>query len=105
MREVIQKMVEAEGEAKRILDAAKAEADRLMGDARRQAQGLIEQSRREAKAAAAKVVEAAVQTAEREKKDRLSREIAAVEAETRLDDATRRAAVEAVVRLVSGQSS
>jgi vacuolar-type H+-ATPase subunit H len=102
MREVIQKMVEAEVEAKRILDAATAEAEHLLGEARRQAQGLLEQSRREAKAAAARVVEAAVQEAEREKTDRLAREIAAVEAKTSLDDATRRAAVEAVVRLVTG---
>ncbi|MCX5684693.1 MAG: hypothetical protein NT049_13535 [Planctomycetota bacterium] len=105
MREVIQKMVEAEGDAKRLLDEAKTAADRLLGEARRQAQGLLEQSRGEAKAAAAKVVESAVQEDEREKKERLAREIAAVEAETRMDDAVRRAAVEAVVKAVSSQNA
>jgi vacuolar-type H+-ATPase subunit H len=105
MREVIQKMVEAESEAKRVLQAATAEADHVLADARRQAQGLLEQSRREARAEAARTVEAAVQQAEREKKDLLAKEIVAVETETRLDDATRRAAVEAVVRVVSGQDS
>jgi len=103
MREVIQKMVAAESEAKRVLQAATAEAEHILADARRQAQGLLEQSRRDARAEAARVVEAAAQEADREKKELLVKEIAAVEAETRLDDATRRAAVEAVVRVVSGQ--
>jgi len=101
MRDVIQKMVEAEGEAKRVLDAARTEADRILADARRQAHAMAEQSRQETRDRAARILSDAVQQAEREKQQRLAREIAAAEAETRLDEATFRAAAQAVVRAVA----
>ncbi|MBM4017447.1 MAG: hypothetical protein FJ288_03820 [Planctomycetes bacterium] len=103
MRDVIRKMVEAETEAKRIVGEAQAQAERLLADARGEAHALMERSRQESQAEAARISDAAAQEAERLRQERLARELAAVDAQSRLDPATLQAAAEAVVRVVAGQ--
>jgi vacuolar-type H+-ATPase subunit H len=104
MREVVQKMIEAEGEARRIVDAAKAEADRLLAEARRAAHETAERSLRDARAEADRILEKARDEAECERLERLAEAIAAVEAQVRLDERAQRGAVEAVVRGVCGKA-
>ena len=104
MRDVIQKVIAAEAEAKRILGAGRAEGDRILSEARQQAQELAARSRQEARAEAGRILESAVQEAEGEKQKRLSRSIAEIEAQIHLDEATRQHAVDAVVRFVCGAS-
>jgi vacuolar-type H+-ATPase subunit H len=103
MRDVIQGMVQAETEAKRIVAAAKAEAERLVAEAHKQAQGLAQQVLAGTRDEAARIVEAASREAEREKKDRLAKATAEVEKEVRMDESLRRDAVEAVVKAVCGK--
>jgi vacuolar-type H+-ATPase subunit H len=105
MREVIRRVVETEGEAKRIVDAGKAEADRIRSEALTQAQETLARARREARVEAEHVVEAAVQEAGREKQRRLAAAVADIESRVRLDEAVRHRAVDAAVRCVCGQRS
>ena len=103
MRDVVRKMVEAEGEAERTVETARAEADRLLAEARRQAHEILECGRREARAEADQIVQKACDEAERERKERLAEAVAGIEAAVRLDEGARQAAAEAVVRRVCGR--
>jgi len=103
MRNVIQKVLETEAEAKHIVEAANAEADDILSKARKQTQELLAQANREARAEADRMVEAAVKEAEREKQERLARAAAEIKTQIRLDEAVTRRAVEGVVRCVCGQ--
>jgi vacuolar-type H+-ATPase subunit H len=104
MREVIQKVIQAEGEAKRLRQEAQAEADRIMTEAQKQAHDLVVRCRQEVRVEAERIMAAAIQEAEREKKESLDRAAAEIEAQVRLDEATKQRAVEAVVRFVCGNS-
>jgi vacuolar-type H+-ATPase subunit H len=103
MRNVIQKVLETEAEAKRLVEAAKAEAEDILSKARKQAQELLAQARREARAEAERMVEAAVKEAERERQERLARAAAEIKTQVRLDEPVTRRAVEGVVLCVCGQ--
>ena len=103
MRNVIQKVLEAEAEAKRLVEAAKAEAEDTLCQARKQAQELLAQGRREARAEAERIVEAALKEAEHEKQERLARAAAEIKTQIHLDEAMTRRAVEGVVWCVCGR--
>lgn len=102
MHDVIQKVIAAEAEAKHIVEAGRSERDRILSDAQQRAEGVVGQACREARADAGKMIESAVQEAEREKQECLARAAAEIEAQIRLDEATRQRAVEAIVRCVCG---
>ena len=104
MRDVIQNMLDAEAEAKRITQAAEEEGERLRGEARAEIQALTDRSREETRNEADRIVATAVAEAERQRKDRIARAADRIEAEVRLDETLRRGAVEAVVRAVIGKS-
>ncbi len=89
MREVIQGLIEAEGEAKQLVESARQEADRLVAEAQRRAQGLLAQARTEARVQAEK--KRCLEKAELE-----TREAAQLDAATR--DQIVRAVVDAVCR-------
>ncbi len=103
MREVIQGLVEAEGEARRIVQAARAEADRLVSAAEQRALAMAATARREARAQAIQTIEAAVKAAQEEKRKRLEQAAAEVQSQVRMDEAVHDRFVEAVVRCVCGQ--
>lgn len=102
MRDVVQKMVEAEAEAKRILAQAQAEADRILAEARAKAQEIAGHHREELREQTTQIAEKAIQAAEAERRERLARAATKIEAEVRLDDAVRKEAVNAVIRTVAG---
>ncbi|MDE3068271.1 MAG: hypothetical protein KGJ60_12055 [Verrucomicrobiota bacterium] len=102
MRDVIQKVIEAEAEAKRLVQAARIEAERMESTARKQAQDLVAQARQEARWEAEKILEAATQEAEQERKERLAGATARIETQVRLDDPTLQRAAEAAARCVCG---
>ncbi len=103
MRDVVQKVIEAEAEAKRLVQAAQAEAERILAEAQNQGQQLITRARQEARTEAERMVEAAVRAAEQEKQKRLAHLAAEIESSLRLDEATRRHAVAAAIRCVCGK--
>jgi F-type H+-transporting ATPase subunit b len=103
MRDAVQKIIETEGEAKLIVEAARAEADRILSEAQRKGQELVERARYEALAEAEKIEGAARESAERDKQDRLTRAAEEIERQIDIEAATRQWAVEEVVRCVCGQ--
>jgi len=104
MRDVIQKMLEAEAEARRIVAAAEAEAERLHADARQQGQQLADKVRADTRAEADAIIEQACREAQHERQNRLDQASTSIEAEIQLDETSRAAVVEGVVRCVCGRS-
>lgn len=102
MRDVIQKIIAAESEAKLIVDKAKAEADHILSDAQKKGQDMIDRAREEALFEAERIIEAAIEGAEREKQDRLARIAAEIERDVQLGEDRKERAVEGVVRCVCG---
>ncbi len=104
MQDVIHRMMEAESEAKLILQTAQAEAERLLGAARQQAKANEEQARTEIRQTADTLIEEAVQSAEDEKAVQLARAVQEMDSSVRIDHAVRRQAVNAVVDCVAGNN-
>jgi len=102
MREVIQKVLEAEDEGRRMIEAARAEAEGVVLEARRQGLELVETARASARTTAERIVNAAVAEAERQKQADLARITAEIGTRGCLTEATQEAAVGAVVRCVCG---
>lgn len=100
MRDVIQKIIAAENEARLIVEAAKAEADRILSDAKKKGHDIVERTRQEALIEAEKIVEAAAEAAECEKQRRLAEAAAQIESRVRLEPAARQWAVSEVIRCV-----
>ena len=102
MREVIQKVLEAEGEAKRLVTAAHAEAEAILSKAQKQSQELLGRVQQEARAEAERIVEAGTLEAEQEKKQRLEGAGAEIETQVRLEGTIQQRAMESVIRCVCG---
>jgi len=100
MRNVIQKVLAAEAEAKNLLDAGRVEADRIREAAQKKGQALLALSRQETRGEVETILETATRQAELEKQERLAKAAVEIETQFRLDDAIRQRAVEAVVRCV-----
>ncbi len=102
MREVIQKVLEAEREGGQIVERARAEAELIVSHARKEAEERLAQAHSETRAKAELAVEAATQAAGQLKQERLARAAVEIENELQLDEATRHCAVEAALRCVCG---
>lgn len=102
MQEVIQKVVAAEAEAKRLVGAAKAGADQLLAAAHLQARQLIEAAHQEAKLDKERILAAAESEAANEKSERLARAARKIESTIQLDEATAQQAVAAAVSFIRG---
>jgi vacuolar-type H+-ATPase subunit H len=102
MRDVIQKVLATEADARRMVEAARVEAQRLISEAQQKGQDLLASARQEVRDEAEKLVEVAIKAAEREKRARLACIATEIETQVQLDRTTRQRAVEAVIRCVSG---
>lgn len=102
MRDVIQKVIATEAEARRLIEAARAEAERITEAARKQGSENVARARQEARVEAEHLIEAAVRAAEQEKKTRVIRLAAEIETEVRLDETIRQQVVAGAVRCVCG---
>ncbi|MCX5813371.1 MAG: hypothetical protein NT178_12630 [Proteobacteria bacterium] len=103
MRDVIQKIIATEGEARVIVESARTEADRILSDAQKKGHDVVEQAHQETLIEADRIVEAAVEAAEREKQHRLTDAAAEIESQIQLEPANSRLAVEGVIRCVCRQ--
>jgi len=103
MRDVIQKVLATETEAKRLVAAAQADADRIVTAAQQRGQALRAAARQEARGEADQIMAKAAQIAGQEKQERLARAAAEIEAQIRLDETTKQRAVAGVIRCVCGQ--
>jgi ATP synthase H subunit len=94
-------VLQAETEAKRILEEAGAEAERLTLEARSRAQEIVQKIRREAAEEADAIVKSAEQDAQRERQERLAGAATEIEAAVQLDPAAARQLVDAVLGRVA----
>ena len=97
MRDVIQKIIATESEARQKVQAAESEAERIILESRKHAQELVEAARQTALLDAVNILTAALEKAEAEKKQRLADAAAEMDNQIRLDGKTMRHAVNAVV--------
>jgi vacuolar-type H+-ATPase subunit H len=104
VREVIRKVIEAEGEAKRLVEAAKVQAEGIVSKMRTQCQDLLLRADGQGRAEARKIIESAVREAEQEKQERLRQAVIELDTQLRIDAATVQCAVDGVVRCVCRQS-
>jgi vacuolar-type H+-ATPase subunit H len=102
MRDVVKKVLLAEGESKRILAAAEAEAERLVAEARSAAQEIAATMRRESVEETEAIVTSAERDATRDKKEQLDQAATDIEAVVHLDEQAIRTATEAILRCVCG---
>lgn len=103
MRDVIQRVIAAEAEAKHIVEAANTDRERISSDAQEKGQQLVAQARLEARDEADQMVETARLEAEREKQARLACVAADIETQVRLEETAKQRAVEAALRCVCGK--
>jgi vacuolar-type H+-ATPase subunit H len=102
MRDVIQKVIAAEAEAKQKVLSAQAEVQRLVNEARKLAQEKKETARQTAQLESDKIMASAISSAEAGKQKQLAQAAADIAMQVRLDADTARQAVAAVVRCVCG---
>ncbi|MBP1749854.1 MAG: hypothetical protein H6Q52_2393 [Deltaproteobacteria bacterium] len=102
MRDVIQKIVATENQAKRIVEEGRAQADRILFDARKQAQDINTKAYQDAGREAQEIVAEAVRAAEDQKRENLAKASAATEREIVIDDGSRQKIVEEIIRHVCG---
>ncbi len=100
MRDVIQKVMAAETEAKRLVEEARAEADRILSDARRKGQDTAARAYQEAGAEADRIVAAAIDAAEKEKQENLARAAAEMASRIGFDEPASQRVVDWIVRHV-----
>lgn len=103
MQDVIQRIIAAESEARRIVESAKSEADRILSDAQKKGHDIIEQARTRALLESDEIVKAAVKKAEQEKQLHLADAVIEIEKQIRLEPRTKQLAVEGVIRCVCRQ--
>ena len=102
MRDVIQKVIATEAQARRMVEAARDEANHILSGAQKEAEDLIARTRQGLRAEAERLVEAAVRSAEQEKRERLSRIVAEIDTQVQLDEIAKQRAVAEAIRCVCG---
>jgi hypothetical protein len=103
MRDVIEKIIATESEAKLIVDAARTEADRILADGQKNGHEVVERARQATLIEAERIVEAAIETAEQEKQHRLADAAVEIEKQIQLEPAIKKWAIEGVVQCVTKQ--
>lgn len=100
MRETIQRVMAAEDEATRLVEAAREEGVAILAEGRKRAQELTDRIRQEARLAGEAILRTATEEAHRDREERLRRASAELETSVRLEEATARQAIDAIVRCV-----
>ena len=102
MRDIIQKIIATEAEAKQMVAAARSEAERILSEAQKCAQELTATARSAVQLEANTLLAEAAEKAAQEKSERQALAAAGIEKEIYLDEPARRQTVAAVVLCVCG---
>jgi vacuolar-type H+-ATPase subunit H len=102
MLDIIKKIMEAEEESSRLVEAAEAEGRAFLADCRRRARELGVNAEQEAALEARRLLAEASEAATRERDARIRQGCAEFEASLRLEEAVVRRAVAGIVRHVCG---
>lgn len=100
MNEVIARVMEAEAEARRIVDAARTESDRILSAARDEARQLSARIRKATQAEADRLMEESIGAARQKKQTGLTRYAAELDARLPLAPSTEESAVAAALMCV-----
>lgn len=103
MRDVIEKIIATESEARVAIEAAKTEADSILNNAQKKGREVLERARTEAQIEADKILESKIEAAEREKQNLLAKALTKIESEIVLKPETRQQAVDWIVRCICNQ--
>jgi len=103
MSDVVQMVLVAETESKRILQEAQDTADQLLTDARRKAQAIVQTNRRETMQQVDALVAEAEQAAFKEKQERLAEAEQQIESAVQLEGPAAQSAIEMVSRCVCAE--
>ena len=103
MRDIIQKIIATESEARLVVESAKAEADRILSEAQKKGHDIVEQARIEALVESDAIMEKAARESEKEKQLLLTETITEIERQIRLEPTTLQWAVEGVIRCICGK--
>lgn len=104
MRDVLEKIIATEGEAKSIVDKARTEAESILSEGRANGHKILEQARHESFMEVNKIIEVAIKSAEEEKDRLLAEAILDIEKNIRLEDSSKRKFAEEVARCVCDQA-
>jgi vacuolar-type H+-ATPase subunit H len=102
MHEVIQKIIAAETEAKRMVQAAKADAGRVLAEAQTSALELKSAAQQKAQKESEEILKESLVKGTKEKKSRLATVAREIERQIVLDGAASQKAAAAVVKSVCG---
>lgn len=102
MHDVVELVLQAEGESKRILDDAQAEAERIVAEARSKAQDIVQTTRRETVAQAEEIVGNAERNAQRDKEEQLAQAAVEIDNVAHLSEQSTENAIQAILRCVCG---
>lgn len=97
MRDVIQKVIATETEAKQLVEAAKAERDQILSDAQKKADEIMRQTLQTVRSEAEKIMTAAIEEGEREKQEKLAGIIAEIDSQIRIDETLKEQVVEKII--------
>jgi len=97
VRDVIQKVIATETEAKQLVEAAKAERDQILSDAQKKADEIMRQTLQTMRAEAEKIMTAAIEEGEREKQEKLAGIIAEIDSQIRIDETLKEQVVEKII--------
>lgn len=103
MRDIIQKIIATESEARLVVESAKAEADRILSEAQKKGHDIVEQARIKALVESDAIMEKAARESEKEKQLLLAETITEIERQIRLEPTTLQWAVEGVIRCICGK--
>jgi vacuolar-type H+-ATPase subunit H len=104
MRDVIQRILDSETEAKKRVAAARQEGERIVAAARQEAEHLLRRAREDARVEAERLLTHAIEEAIREKRDCMTRAAENIEAAVRLAPDLQDRIVAEVVRCVTSPS-
>ncbi len=100
MRDVIQKIIVTETEAKQLVETAKAKRDQTLSDAQKKADGIMRQTLQDIRAETERIMAAAMEEGEREKQEKLTGIISEIESQIRIDETLKELVVEKIIRSV-----
>ena len=105
MRDVIQKIVATENQAKRIVEEGRAQADRILLEARKKAQDVTMKAYQDAGREAQEIIAEAAREAEGERQKTLGEALDMLEREVVIDEGARRKIIEEIIRHVCGNAT
>lgn len=100
MKEVIERIVSTENEAKSIIEKARSEAEQIISEAKKQAQDIMENTKKEAIIETQHIIDSSTKKAEEEKQKKLTQKAKEIKDQFVINEDTKQKAIEWVIKTV-----